>query len=301
MRNLQFQLRALADLAEEARAPMIAERARTAAAVLEEGHFYVACLGQFKCGKSTFLNALIDQQVLASGIPPMTSVVTVLRYASVAQARFRTPGQEWRSVPLDQVDQWTSEIYNPQNQLGVGLFEIALPATVLKGGLCLMDTPGLGSAWPQESEFLPRIDGLILVSGGEPPLSHEELEVLKRLVPQVDLALVVLNKSDRYSQEQLREVRELTRSVWETHLAGHPLELYEVSALEVVQGRGDCEDWKRLQERLAGLGVEGGQALALKRALRAWSCFLFSWNSTWPGRSKLCDSPCKSWNNESRR
>jgi len=57
---------------------------------LAEGRFYVACLGRLKRGKSTLLNALVERQVLPTGLLPVTSVVTVLRHGTVLAARVRT-------------------------------------------------------------------------------------------------------------------------------------------------------------------------------------------------------------------
>lgn len=42
--------------------------------------FNLVVLGQFKRGKSTFINALLGANVLPTAIVPLTSVVTVLRY-----------------------------------------------------------------------------------------------------------------------------------------------------------------------------------------------------------------------------
>src|SRR5579871_3583306 len=39
---------------------------------LEGGQFHLAVLGQFKRGKSTLLNALLGQEILATGIVPLT-------------------------------------------------------------------------------------------------------------------------------------------------------------------------------------------------------------------------------------
>jgi ribosome biogenesis GTPase A len=44
------------------------------------GRFYVACLGQFKRGKSTLINALIAEPVLPTGVAPITSIPTIVRY-----------------------------------------------------------------------------------------------------------------------------------------------------------------------------------------------------------------------------
>lgn len=55
---------------------------------LEENAFNPVILGQFKRGKSTFINALLGEAILPTAIIPLTSVATILRY-----------GQELNQVP----------------------------------------------------------------------------------------------------------------------------------------------------------------------------------------------------------
>ena len=57
----------LANLARELGADPVAEEARELAARVSEGRFYVACIGQFKRGKSTLLNALVGYAVVPTG------------------------------------------------------------------------------------------------------------------------------------------------------------------------------------------------------------------------------------------
>jgi len=68
---------------------------------LAEGRFYVACVGQFKRGKSTLINALVGHAVLPAGVAPVTSVVTVVRYGSEPRARVRLANQAWQPIVLD--------------------------------------------------------------------------------------------------------------------------------------------------------------------------------------------------------
>ena len=42
--------------------------------------FNLVVMGQFKRGKSTFINALIGAKILPTSIVPLTSIVTILRY-----------------------------------------------------------------------------------------------------------------------------------------------------------------------------------------------------------------------------
>jgi hypothetical protein len=73
----------------------IAQSARELATRLSEGRFYVACVGQFKRGKSTLLNALVGDSILPTGVVPVTSVVTVLRFGERRGARILSSDGDW--------------------------------------------------------------------------------------------------------------------------------------------------------------------------------------------------------------
>ena len=79
----------LANLAQELGAEPVAEEARELATRVSEGRFYVACIGQFKRGKSTLLNALVGHEVVPTGFVPVTAVPTVIRFGDQPHARVR--------------------------------------------------------------------------------------------------------------------------------------------------------------------------------------------------------------------
>ena len=70
----------LAEIAEALGESSIRGDVQQLAARISEGRFYVACVGQFKRGKSTLLDALVGEPILPTGVVPVTTVPTVLRY-----------------------------------------------------------------------------------------------------------------------------------------------------------------------------------------------------------------------------
>jgi hypothetical protein len=88
----------LAELAEEFEAEQVAADARSVAEPVSEGRFYVACIGQFKRGKSSVLNALVGDSVLPTGVVPVTTVPTIIRYGSYPAARVRFEAGAWTMV-----------------------------------------------------------------------------------------------------------------------------------------------------------------------------------------------------------
>ena len=197
------RLAAIAAIADATDAPAIARDARTVAEQLDEGRFFVAALGQFKRGKSTMINALAGAALLPVGVAPVTSVVTIVRHGTRMVGRMRSRSGDWEAIAVDQLAQYVSEEGNPGNQRGVVAVELETASPLLERGLCLVDTPGLGSvnaANTQETrDFLPHVDAAILVVGADPPITGEEARLLAGLGASVHDLLVVIAKADRVS------------------------------------------------------------------------------------------------------
>ena len=195
-------LQRLAELAEELAAERVEEEARDLAARVAEGRFFLACIGQFKRGKSTLINALIGEPVLPSGFIPVTTVPTIVRFGSERAARVRRESGEWQAIPLADLGLYVSEEHNPENTAGIAGVEVFVPSLLLKDGMCLVDTPGLGSVFAGNTastqDFLPRIDAGLVVIGADPPLAGEELKLVEAVGRQVRELILVLNKADRW-------------------------------------------------------------------------------------------------------
>lgn len=135
----------LAQIASEFGSEGVEEEATNLSERLMEGHFYVACIGQFKRGKSTILNALVEDPILPTGVVPITTVPTILRYGENRSARVRFEGAAWKDVAPESLAQYVSEEQNPENAKRVAGVEVFVPSPLLADGMCLVDTPGLGS------------------------------------------------------------------------------------------------------------------------------------------------------------
>jgi hypothetical protein len=255
----------LAALAKDAGAGAIAADADRLARRLAEGRFYVACVGQFKRGKSTLLNALVGRSVLPTGVAPVTSVVTVLRHGSELAARVRTSDGLWLPIDPAGLADYVAEAGNPENTKRVDLVEVFVPSPLLGYGLCLVDTPGIGSTLAGNTAvtraFVPHIDAALVVLGGDPPVANEELALIGELAPRVEAMLVVLNKADRLSDPERAEARAFTDRVLRERLGDHTPEILEISAAEQFSTSAPRRDWSRLVTALATLAREAGSAI----------------------------------------
>jgi Dynamin family len=259
------KLARIAQLGLEFGSERVADEATSLANRLKEGRFYVACIGQFKRGKSTLLNALVGDSVLPTGVVPITTVPTVVRYGETRRARVRFEGGTWTYVLPEELMQYVSEEHNPENTKGVAAVEVFVPSPLLANGMCFVDTPGLGSIFAGNTAatqaFVPHIDAALIVVGADPPIAGEELALVEEVSKQVHHLLVVLNKADRTSDEDRRLAVLFTRKVLEKRLARAIGSIYEVSAYQSLGKNAAHWDWEALVAALQKLVEESGRTL----------------------------------------
>jgi hypothetical protein len=250
----------LADLGEELGTNRVADEARDLAARVSEGRFYVACIGQFKRGKSTLINALIGAPILPVGFIPVTAVPTVIRFGERASARVRGRDGSWREIAVRDLGEYVSEEHNPENAKGIAGVEVFVPSPMLASGMCLVDTPGLGSVFTGNTaateSFIPHIDAALVVIGADPPLAGEELALVETVGRNVEDLILVINKADRTTDEERAAAADFTRQLLEKRLQRPAGPVFEVSAAERLENRGVERDWGKLLAALDRL-VEG--------------------------------------------
>lgn len=254
------RLQRLEMLAEELGVSRVADEAHDLAVRVAEGRFFLACIGQFKRGKSTLINALIGEPMLPSGFIPVTTVPTVVRFGDERKARIRSRNGSWQEILVSDLCLYVSEENNPENKKGIAGVEVFVPAPLLKDGMCLVDTPGLGSVFAGNTastqDFLPRIDAGLVVVGADPPLAGEELKLVEAVCQQVRELILVLNKADRTTDAEREAAIKFTRHLLEKRLNRPAGPVFEVSALERLENRGPERDWNKLLRALERLTLD---------------------------------------------
>ncbi len=259
------RLSRLADLAQAVGSDAIADEAKELAARVSEGRIYVACIGQFKRGKSTLLNALVGQPVVPTGFVPVTAVPTVIRYGNRLRARVRMRDGSWRDVAIVDLKDYVTEQGNPENNKGVDGAELFVPCTLLSSGMCFVDTPGLGSVFTGNTAttqaFIPHIDAALVVVGADPPIAGEELALVEMVGRHVGDLILVINKADRTSDPERAAAAQFTRDILEKRLHRPMSEVLQISAAERLENRGPLRDWDQLLSKLHHLVEDSGRDL----------------------------------------
>ncbi|PLX82278.1 MAG: Dynamin family protein [Desulfuromonas sp.] len=226
---------------------------------LAEGRFHLAVLGQFKRGKSTLLNALLGEDLLPTDILPVTAIPTFIEAGETLQVRVVFDGERPAEVHAPGPDRplaailadYVTEAGNPHNERSVRRVEIAHPADLLRRGVVLIDTPGVGSTLRHNTEaahqVLPQCDAALFLVSPDPPLTEMELEYLGRIRDRLPRIFFLLNKVDFLEAGDLQASLQFLRENLERHgdLEEAP-RIFPISARKALQSRvsGDESGWK---------------------------------------------------------
>ncbi|HVC16936.1 MAG TPA: dynamin family protein, partial [Rhodanobacter sp.] len=137
---------------------------------------------------------------------------------------------------------------NPGNVKRVREVAVAFPARWLKGGIRLVDTPGVGSVHAHNSavtsRYLPEADAVIFMVSADQPLSRNELDFLADIRRYAGKVFCLLNKVDYLSAAERDEsMAFVARALREAIAADVPL--FAVSARQALRARtsGDTRQW----------------------------------------------------------
>jgi GTP-binding protein EngB required for normal cell division len=237
---------------------------------LAEDQFNLMVVGRFSRGKSTLMNAILGGAHLPTGIVPLTSVITTVRYGSRPQVvlHFKDSGLN-REVPLAELADYVTQRGNPGNAKKIAWAEIQLPVEILRRGFFFVDTPGLGSPIIENTltteRFLPQADAFILVTSYESPLSEEEDRILARISHTNKKLFVVLNKQDTVSPEDREDARHFVLSRL-NQVAADIGDVYSLSAKQALAAKIERNHAQFEESGLQALEAELLQFLTEERA-----------------------------------
>lgn len=175
--------------------------------------FLLVVVGEYNSGKSTFINALLGDEVFAMGDLPTTRTISILRYGDAA----------------------------PPEAIAENMYLYHYPLDLLRD-LHIVDTPGTNSIERMEEaltrEFVPRADLVLFVTSLLQPLTASELDFLGHIREWGKKVVFVVNGVDRRnSDEQIDRVREyLTREI-QTRVGAATPALYFISALQSLRAK----------------------------------------------------------------
>ncbi|MBW4548917.1 MAG: dynamin family protein [Symplocastrum torsivum CPER-KK1] len=235
---------------------------------LRSGVFRLLVLGDMKRGKSTFLNALIGENLLPSDVNPCTALLTVLRYGLEKKVTVhfndgKPPKQlDFKSFKqnytIDPAEAKRLEQEKKQAFPDVDYAVVEYPLPLLEKGIEIVDSPGLNDTEARNELSLGYINNchaILFVLRASQPCTLGERRYLENYIKGRGLSVFFLiNAWDQVREslidpddtEELEEAEGKLRRVFKTNLAdycqvdGHDIydeRVFEISAIKALRRR----------------------------------------------------------------
>ena len=172
---------------------------------LDRPEVRVVVVGPFKRGKSSLVNAIVGAAVCPVDDFYATAVPTIIRFGPDAEAHLiaAVPGElEPMSVPIDinGLRRHVTESGLTDGSLESAKVEVALPRQLLRDGLVLVDTPGIGGTVARHAAttlaMLPEADALLVMTDASQEFTEPELAFLRQAAAICPAVYCVLSKID---------------------------------------------------------------------------------------------------------
>ncbi len=182
-RHLTFQassdVQQLADIARRFEAAGLVDEADSLLGRFMERRFTLAVLGEFKRGKSTFINALLGAEVLPSDILPTTATVNRVTFGlrPSVELHFHDEERPPEGIPVDELSATVTKLTEDAGAVAATIREavVSWPIRFCRNDVDLLDTPGLGDEEAMSRvtrEILPDVDAALFVVMANSPFSE---------------------------------------------------------------------------------------------------------------------------------
>ncbi len=201
--------------------PDLGDRLERALESIVDPSINVVVVGEFKQGKSSLINALLNAKTCAVDDDIATAVPTVVRHGDEQRAWALTRPIDAPTdveatkiaIPFSNVPAYETEVGASDSSIQVTGVEVEIPRRLLEDGLVLIDTPGVGGLGSAHSTAalgaLSVANAVIFVSDASQEFTRAEIDFLSQALELCPHVLCVMTKIDFYPD--WRRVQEINQ------------------------------------------------------------------------------------------
>ncbi len=201
--------------------PDLGDRLQRALDSIGDPSVNVVVVGEFKQGKSSLINALLNAKVCAVDDDIATAVPTVVRHGDEQRAWALTRPVDGpmdaeatkTAIQFSDVPAFETEVGSADTRVTVTGVEVEIPRRLLDDGLVLIDTPGVGGLGSAHSTAalgaLSVANAVVFVSDASQEFTRAEIDFLSQALELCPHVLCVMTKIDFYPD--WRRVQEINQ------------------------------------------------------------------------------------------
>jgi len=209
--------------------------------------FSVGIMGEFKRGKSTVINSLLEKEIMPADILPCSATMNRVTYDLHPHAELIMRDGSKKDIPVEQLVSFVTKLTaeNESNAAQVDEAIVYYPCRFCKNGVDIIDTPGLNDDERMNKiaeEVIPKLDAVIMVITPDNPFSMSEAEFVRNKLMASDLGrlIFVVNKIDtiRRKSDRIRVVEGIREKIYSS----------VVQKMADVYGEGSAEYEEAIQK-----------------------------------------------------
>lgn len=233
--------------------------------------FKIMVMGDFKTGKSTFINALLGEEILPAFATPTTAIINEIKYGEEPKAvlHYLNPqpaelydgvpepalayiktheGEEIppATIPVDEIEDYVvipmgMDPRDVSKQSPFAKVELFWPLDILKDGVEIVDSPGLKES-PVRTQvtmnYLSNADAVIFAISALAAGAKDNIDFIERTLPQYGITeqslFCVVN---RFNQVRNDRERAKVKAFVDDLMKPYTSHLYYINALAGLEGR----------------------------------------------------------------
>lgn len=252
-----------------------AEKAEKSLEKVQKDDFKAIVIGEFKRGKSTFINALLGDEILPAFATPCTAVINEVKYADKEKAvlHFKDPLPEnadysfkeevknhinrngktnipplpidvkdledYVVIPDPAKDQKLSVSESPYSKV-----ELFYPIEICKNGVTIIDSPGLnehGTRTKVTTDYLSQVDAILFVMSCQALCSQTEMEFIENKIRGYghEEIFFICNRFDEIREREKERVISYAKTKLAPLTSFGEAGIFFVSAADALDGRLD--------------------------------------------------------------
>lgn len=181
--------------------------------LLKNGEFNVAVCGKVKNGKSSLVNALIGRDLLPTCNDVATARTFKISNADKDEFFLVFANGDKKEISFDQLKRYGSQAsIDESGEISVAesiaYIQVNTKIDFLPEGVSLLDTPGIGSTYPQHTaitkQWMQRADAAVFVLNPT-PMEATEIDFLKEVASSTPGILFVTTKIDLHNQQTVED------------------------------------------------------------------------------------------------
>lgn len=233
--------------------PDILDRVKQIEELIKSDSFKVLVVGEIKRGKSTFINAMLGEEVLPASILPCTAIISEIKWGEEKKALLYPLDIEEQSsnikaqeIPIDELSYYT--VISDEVKDAYEKVEVFWPLDICRNGVEIIDSPGLNEHDARQkitTQYLSTADAILFVLSCETLASKSELEIIDNILRPAgyDDIFFVCNRFDVVQQKEKKAVEKYGISRLAPRTKGGEKRVFFISALEGLEGRlsGDLD------------------------------------------------------------